>query len=200
VIPCPARSLAPDVFVNDGATCKGCFTFETQQFCYLPLTLSSHNFGCLFLESSQLPFDNATQMLIAVLAIQLAHHLQDLGYPGRADTDRPEPSILLKIDPVHRRVWVGGKALYMGNSEFIFLNLLNQWRDQEEPCPRALLYQMIYPNEVVPTQDREARLDPLLARLRHKLEQAAGQQIWIETVRGIGFRLHLAPPPASETP
>ncbi len=97
------------------------------------------------------------------------------------------PSVPLRMDPKHRRVWIAGKPLYVSSKEFIFLSLLNQCHAQGQPCPRDLLSQRIYFDEVRLFGEREERLYSLVAQLRGKLRQFAGQPVKIETVRGVGY-------------
>lgn len=99
------------------------------------------------------------------------------------------PATPLRLDPEHRRVWIAGEPLYMGYNEFIFLSMLEIWHTQGEPCPRELLCQIIYLDEVKLSDEREERLDSLVAQLRRKLRQVAGQSLKIETVRGVGYQL-----------
>lgn len=98
-------------------------------------------------------------------------------------------SVPLKIDLMQQRVWIAGEPLHVSRKEFIILDLLQQWRERGEPCPRRLLCQMVYADEVSLPHDREARLDCLVARLRQKLRQVAGQPVEIKTIWGVGYLL-----------
>jgi DNA-binding response OmpR family regulator len=98
-------------------------------------------------------------------------------------------SVPLRIDLMQQRVWIAGEPLHVSRKEFIILHLLQQWQDRGEPCPRRLLCQMVYVDEVALPHDREARLDCLVARLRQKLKQIAGQPVEIKTIWGVGYQL-----------
>lgn len=102
-----------------------------------------------------------------------------------------KPSKFLKIEPASQQVWVGEEPVYVNQEHFIFLDLLNRWREQEQPCPRELLYQAIYPDETEVIAVRDARLDGIVSRVRNKLKPYP--QVWIETVWKVGYRLHVCP-------
>jgi hypothetical protein len=199
LLPCPARPLGPDVFVYQASRCKSYFAFETDYSCCLPLMLNFQRFGYLFWESKNRPIAHSTVTFVAILAGQIAHYLNDLGYLGIPCFCPVEPPAPLKLDPIHRRVWVGGKLLPVNEAGFIFLELLQQWYEKGQPCPRELLYQMIYGDEVTLYTGRDPRLNSLVNRLRAKLDQVPGRPVQIETIRRVGFQLRLCSTPSLES-
>ena len=132
LLPCPARLVAPDVFVYEAARRKSYFAFETEYSYCLPLMLNFHHFGYLFWESKNRPFAHSTLMLVAILTGQIVHYLNELGYLFTPCFCPFEPPVPLKIDPIHRRVWVAGELLPVGDKGFIFLELLQQWRTRPD--------------------------------------------------------------------
>jgi DNA-binding response OmpR family regulator len=110
---------------------------------------------------------------------------------------QPTPSVPLRMDPMHRRVWIAGEPLYMGYNEFIFLSLLEIWYAQGEPCSRDLLCQIIYLDEVKLSDERDDRLDKLADRLRRKLKRIEGQPLEIKAVWGVGYELRFYPETSS---
>jgi hypothetical protein len=78
LIPCPARQLAPDLYLYDPLRHNTQFQFETEAPYYAPLERGDQTFGYLFVEIKQgQPLDAFEQSLTALLATQVASHLDD---------------------------------------------------------------------------------------------------------------------------
>jgi two-component system, OmpR family, response regulator RegX3 len=96
------------------------------------------------------------------------------------DVSRPQQIGALEIDRRRRRVWVGGREVALTPKEFDLLSCL-----AEEPgtvsTRQRLLEEVWDPHWYGPTRT----LDVHVASLRKKL----GDPGWVETVRGVGFRL-----------
>jgi hypothetical protein len=192
LVPCSARPLSANVFVHENSNYKGYFNFKTDSFYYAPLMLNNYNFGYLFLESENWPLTRSGQLAVALLIIETARVLNELGQPNLAH-HRPDSSVPLRVERDRRRVWVGETPLYMSDKEVIFLDLLNQWRQRGEPCPRTLLRQAIYKTGASRSGQRIYHLDNLVSRLRNKLKKIAGEPVSIETIRGVGYQLCFNP-------
>jgi DNA-binding response OmpR family regulator len=92
----------------------------------------------------------------------------------------------LVIDRRTRRVSVSGTELDLTQKEFDLLALLAE--DPEAVCPRMRILEEVWdPHWYGPTKT----LDVHIATLRKKL----GHPEWIETVRGVGFRLRVTEDP-----
>lgn len=78
LVPCPARQLAPDLYLYDPLRPNTQFQFQTDAPYYAPLERGDQTFGYLFVEIKQgQALDAFEQSLIALLATQAASHLDD---------------------------------------------------------------------------------------------------------------------------
>ena len=92
----------------------------------------------------------------------------------------------LVVDPRTRRVTLGERDIALTPKEFDLLAFLAA--DPDAVLPRHRILEEVWdPHWYGPTKT----LDVHVATLRKKL----GDPDWIETVRGVGFRLHAPAPP-----
>jgi len=186
LLPCPARYVTYRTFVSDRRNSSQHFSFEAGQPYYLPLALPSGGSGYLFVELDQTVLADPARTLLVALAAQTADYLARLGW--RPAQPWPEAATL-RIEKEAGQLWLGQQVLSLSPGEATFLYLLEQ--QQGQPCPREILYENIYAGEVSSFEERQARLDSLVARLRQKLDRAFQGRISIKTVRGMGYRLHI---------
>jgi two-component system, OmpR family, response regulator len=100
----------------------------------------------------------------------------------------------LKIDLVHRRVHFQGEPIELTPQEFSLLYVLAQASGM--PLTRSELLRRAWPDEI----DNPRTVDTHVLSLRKKVENDPRQPNLIQTVRNVGYRLHLevlAPPPVT---
>lgn len=91
----------------------------------------------------------------------------------------------ITLDPRTAKVSVGGNPVKLTSHEFRVLSYLMHHRDRV--VPQSELVEHIYAENL----DRDSNtVEVFVARLRRKLGAAA-----IETVRGLGYRMHAGAPP-----
>ena len=107
-----------------------------------------------------------------------------------AAPDQETPADVVRIDTQARRVWVGDAELALTAKEYDVLALL----DSE---PGAVMTRERVMDEVWDENwfGSTKTLDATIGRLRQKLEDS-GARSRVVTVRGVGFRLEIAPPDA----
>lgn len=90
----------------------------------------------------------------------------------------------LVIDTVTSAVTFQGKPLTLTVTEFSLLSLL------ANHCNEAVSKDEIYPTVLGrPRGQYDRSIDVHISSIRHKLQEAAGTQFSIESVRGVGYRL-----------
>jgi two-component system phosphate regulon response regulator PhoB len=97
-------------------------------------------------------------------------------------TDDIVESYGLEVDPVTHRVTGNGKALVMGPSEFRLLHFF--MTHKERVHTRTQLLDQVWGDHVFV---EERTVDVHIRRLRQALEKT-GHDIYIQTVRGAGYR------------
>ena len=100
-----------------------------------------------------------------------------------ADTDRLGCSDLT-LDHGSREVLVSGEEIELTRTEFDLLAHLVS--NPGVVVPREGLLRAVWDTEFIP--DSTHVVDVHLANLRRKLRSAAGDNQWIRTIRGVGFR------------
>jgi two-component system, OmpR family, response regulator len=93
----------------------------------------------------------------------------------------------LKIDLIHRRVRCQGELVELTPQEFSLLYVLAQ--ADGAPLSRVELLQRAWPDEI----DNPRTVDTHVLSLRKKVEVDPQQPSLIQTVRNVGYRLHLEP-------
>jgi len=93
----------------------------------------------------------------------------------------------LRLDPATRRVWRGSSEIHLSNKEFALLETLmrrpGQVLDRHQLLEHAWDYEYERRSNVV---------DVYVRYLREKVDRPFGKES-IETVRGVGYRLHADP-------
>lgn len=169
---CPARSLAPDLFVSDPTHQSDHFTLTTEHPTCAPLLVAGRPLGCLFVEPSQPgPLNEAEQSLVALVATHTARQLYYLEQSRPMSNPVQHDRGLLIIDEVRSWVWIGSVPLRLSRLELALLDLL--YRHPGRPCSRELICQTIYAEDSTASDSREDRLDTLIYRLRAKLKRVA---------------------------
>jgi hypothetical protein len=190
LIPCPARPLAPETFIYEGLNQPEVFRPATAEPYYTPLAATSGMFGYLFLEPpAGQPRSAMSQETLARLASQTARYLNYLSQTGQIPAGkigRPPPLI---IDKSHNWVWIEGKLRRVSPKEATLLRLLYEQPDQL--CPREVIQQSLYGDETPIPDLPDDRLDKLIFRFRLKLKRVPGNRVYLQTVRGFGYRLLL---------
>jgi DNA-binding response OmpR family regulator len=102
----------------------------------------------------------------------------------RAQGDAAIPVRLLHVDPKTRRASVGQRALDLTRAEFDILALLDS--EPGSVFSRARIIDAIWGNGFA-LSDRT--IDSHVKALRRKIVESSGNAAWIETVRGVGYRL-----------
>jgi DNA-binding winged helix-turn-helix (wHTH) protein len=102
--------------------------------------------------------------------------------------EQPTIGAHIQVDRKRRMVWVSGHAIQdLPPLEYRFLEYLESKRGQV--CSRDELARHLYPEEVFGEGVSDARLDAVVKRVRKRIEPVPGEQRYIETVWGQGFRL-----------
>jgi two-component system catabolic regulation response regulator CreB len=101
---------------------------------------------------------------------------------GEADT-RPRPSILT-LDEQTRRACVGNKVIDLTRVEFDLLARLVE--SPGRVYTRAQLIDAVWGDGFAIT---DRTVDSHVKSLRRKVAEAGGNPSWIETVRGVGYRV-----------
>ncbi|WP_308491150.1 response regulator transcription factor [Microbacterium terrisoli] len=100
----------------------------------------------------------------------------------------------LRLHPQMRIASVDGRELDLTRSEFdILADLLNSGRRVRSKSELALMLRGSQHGSTTFVSDNDARaIEVHMANLRRKLGDTASQPRWIETVRGVGYRLSAA--------
>jgi DNA-binding winged helix-turn-helix (wHTH) protein len=102
--------------------------------------------------------------------------------------EQPVIGAHIQVDRKRRIVWVSGHAIKdLSPLEYEFIEYLEAKRGQV--CSRDELARHLYPEEVLGAGVSDARLDAVVKRVRKRIEPVPGEQRYIETVWGQGFRL-----------
>lgn len=103
---------------------------------------------------------------------------------------QPRAGVHIHLDRERHRVLVDGCVVEgLARLEYKFIEYLEERRGQM--CSRDDLARHLYPKdmELDGKGVSDARLDAIVKRLRKRIESVSGQQRYIETIRGVGFRL-----------
>jgi DNA-binding winged helix-turn-helix (wHTH) protein len=104
-------------------------------------------------------------------------------------TQQPSIGARVQVDRDRRTVWVDGRLIRnLPPLEYGFIEYLEANRGQV--CSRDELAQHLYPEDALAEGVSDARLDAVAKRARKRIEPVRGQQRYIETVWGQGFRLN----------
>lgn len=104
------------------------------------------------------------------------------------EEQQPTVGARIQVDRERRSVWVNGRAIVdLPPLEYKFIEYLESKRG--EVCSRNELAQHLYPREVYDEGVSDGRLDAVVKRLRKRVEPVPGEQRYVETVWGQGFRL-----------
>jgi two-component system response regulator MprA len=107
--------------------------------------------------------------------------------PGKPAAEADLLSIgKLRVEPGQHRVWMADKPIKLSPREFALLEYLAQRAGQVVPFPELCLA-----THNLDTDHAEAGslLYPLIRTLRRKMGYQAGEMGYIESVRGVGYRL-----------
>lgn len=195
LIPCPARQLAPALYLYDPASHPVRFQFETGTPHYAPLVLGGQTFGYMFVEiPAAQALTEIEHTLLALLATQTAlqlNHVSEIVLPAGAEGLNARSKLM--IDEARQCLWFDGVPLRVSAQELKLIQCLS--RNYGKPCHRDLICRVVYGDEAESGAGRDDRLDMLVFRLRHKLKQAFAHPPAIDTIRGIGYQLNLGPIP-----
>jgi DNA-binding response OmpR family regulator len=123
------------------------------------------------------------------------HHLATDLSPAAMDTSASRVGLLehqgLRLDPETRIVTVDGADLDLTRSEFdILADLLGSGRRVRAKSDLAMMLRGEQYTGVEFVSDSDARaIEVHVANLRRKLGESPADPRWIETVRGVGYRL-----------
>jgi len=108
--------------------------------------------------------------------------------PGDASPPLAEILVVgkLRIEPGQHRAWMDGVPVHLSPREFVLLEYLAQRAGQVVP-----LTELCRITHDLDTDHAEAGnlLYPMIRTLRRKLGHPAGETGYVETVRGVGYRL-----------
>ena len=92
----------------------------------------------------------------------------------------------VRVDFVQQRAWHGDQPLHLTAKEFAMLRLLAS--PAGEPVSRERFLDVVWGYTAFPTT---RTVDKHIVGLRDKIEVDPERPYWIQTVHGIGYRLHL---------
>ncbi|MCM3886932.1 response regulator transcription factor [Frankia sp. R82] len=99
----------------------------------------------------------------------------------------------VRLDPAAHRVWRRGAPVDLSAKEFALLHLL--LRHPEQVLTRTFIIDHVWDDAFDATSNI---VDQYVRYLRRKIDDPDGESL-IETVRGVGYRLHLPPESASSS-
>ncbi|MGQ9457080.1 MAG: winged helix-turn-helix domain-containing protein [Anaerolineae bacterium] len=118
-------------------------------------------------------------------AVPFCHLLRD--YLRRQHLSRKEPEEGVQVDVDSGEVWVDGRKVpTLTNLEFRLLLLL--YGRVGKICDKYQVVEAVWGQEYLDEVD-DARIEKLVSRLRHKLEEDPNNPKYLVTVRGRGYRL-----------
>lgn len=182
---CPARRLVGELYLcQPDQAPDSTFALSTAHPYASPIASAGRPpQGQLLVELPGREPDAVEQVLLDLIATQLAHHLQHLASSPSTDPNTPH------FDEATKTLHLLQRELTLTPQEFTFLRYL--LRTNPQPATRTALTQAVYHHEQATIAEREDRLDVLVSKLRAKLRPLWGPVFQIQTVRGVGYRLRL---------
>ncbi|MGE5293050.1 MAG: response regulator transcription factor [Micromonosporaceae bacterium] len=116
---------------------------------------------------------------------ELAARVRSVLRRARPPADAGSPSADLRVDAATREVFVRGRPVDLTAREFDLLAFLT--RNPRQVFTRAQLLHRVWDNAA--GWQSEATVTEHVHRLRNKLEDDPAHPRWLQTVRGVGYRL-----------
>jgi DNA-binding response OmpR family regulator len=99
-------------------------------------------------------------------------------------SELPEPELAIAVDRIGRQATFGGRSLELTRVEFDLLAALSE--NPGKVYTRAEFIEQVWGSGFALT---DRTIDSHIKSLRRKLTDAGGRATWIQTVRGVGYRI-----------
>jgi DNA-binding winged helix-turn-helix (wHTH) protein len=104
----------------------------------------------------------------------------------------PQQQPVFRLDPIQKRVQIDDRVITLSESELIILDYLYQANGRI--CTFLEIARLLYPRlHVYDTDELRRLIGSRIQRLRRKLEADPAAPRYLHLVRGVGFRLVIAP-------